>query len=719
MSKELGKRFNYSEREPEIYKLWEESGFFNPDNLPKGHKDPFCILIPPPNANDPLHIGHALFVSLQDMMTRYARMRGKKALWLPGMDHAGFETQVVYEKKLKKQGKTRLDMERDEFYKQVWDYTQKNRDTVRGQLKKLGASADWSREVFTLDDKIINTVYRTFKKMYDDELIYRGERLVNYCTTHQTAFSDLEIVREERKDPLYYIKYGPLTLATVRPETKFGDTAIAVNPDDKRYKEYIGKEIEIETVLGKKKMKVIADEYVDPEFGTGVVKITPAHDENDFEVWLRHKDEIPGPVETIDKNGRMTSVAGPYEGMKIMEAREKIVEDMKNKGLIEKIEEDYKHSVALCYKCKNIIEPMLMRQWFVKMEPLAKPAIDVVKKGEIKIIPSNQKKVYMHWMKNIKDWNISRQNWWGIEIPAWKCTACSEGKENETWIITEGEEPKKCPDCNKKDNLVRDPDVFDTWFSSGQWPFATLDYPNGDDFKTFYPTDIMETGYDILFFWVARMIMLGLYRTGEIPFNTVYLHGLVRDKDRQKMSKSKGNVIDPLGVVEEYGTDALRMALLTNTTPGRDPVLNMEQVRGYRNFSTKLWNVTRFLLMNVDAYSTSAKEGKEEKKMQKEIKATAKSVTKNMEKYRYAQAAEEVYHYAWHRFADELLEESKEIIFGDDAQEKSKRVTALINAWADVLKLLHPFMPFVTEELYGHLPIEDKKMLIIEKWPEA
>ncbi|MEX0877460.1 MAG: valine--tRNA ligase [Candidatus Spechtbacterales bacterium] len=764
MPKELEKRFNHTEREEKIYKLWEESGYFNPDNL-KG-KESFSILMPPPNANDPLHIGHALFVTIQDVMTRYTRMKGKKALWLPGMDHAGFETQVVYEKKLKKQGKSRLDMTREQFYKEVWDYTQSNRDTVRGQLKKLGASCDWSRETFTLDEKIVNTVYATFKKMYDDGLIYRGKRLVNYCTKHQTAFSELEIMREERTDPLYYMKYGPFSLATVRPETKFGDTAVAVNPKDKRYQKYVGKEIEIETLTGKRKLKVIADDYVDPEFGTGVVKITPAHDPNDYEVWLRHKEEIPGPIETIDKNGRMTAIAGPYEGMKVEEARKQIIADLKEKGLIDKVEKDYVHSVALCYKCNTIIEPMLMEQWFVKMEPLAKPAIDVVKKGDasagsaqgIKILPPSQKKVYLHWLKNIKDWNISRQNWWGIEIPAWRCTACNANPKSETqnskqiqnsqpeadqpsadndpsrlrqaeadqnskqekWIITEGEEPKKCPDCGNKE-LERDPDVFDTWFSSGQWPFATLDYPDGNDFKEFYPTDIMETGYDILFFWVARMVMLGIYRTGKVPFRTVYLHGLVRDKDRQKMSKSKGNVIDPLGVIEEFGTDALRMALITNTTPGRDPVLNMEQVRGYRNFSTKLWNVTRFLLMHADAYaSTVNSEQKTENRddqINREVKKLIKSVTENMEKYRYSQAAEEVYHYAWHRFADELLEESKEILFSEDTEAKSKRITALTNAWADVLKLLHPFMPFITEELYGHLPVENKRLLLVETWP--
>lgn len=730
VKKQLEKRYNHQEVEARIYKLWEKSGYFNPDKLPPRHKKPFTIIMPPPNANDPLHIGHALGMTIEDIIIRYNRMQGKKTLWLPGMDHAGFETQVVYEKKLEKQGRSRFKMTRDDFYKEVWDYTQKNRDIVRQQIKRLGASCDWSRETFTLDEKIINTVYETFKKMYDENLIYRGKKLVNYCIKHQTAFSELEIQHEQRKDPLYYIKYGPLVVATVRPETIFGDTALAVNPNDKRYKKYIGKEIEVDMLIEKRKIKVISDKYVDPKFGTGALKITPAHDQNDYEMWLRHKDDISGPIQAINKEGRLTKITGKYAGMKILEARKKIVQDMREKGLIKKIDVNYTHNVALCYKCKNTIEPVLMKQWFIDIKPLATPAIKAITTNKIKITPSNQRKVYLHWMRNIKDWNISRQNWWGIDIPAWKCTECSSNKnnnanndddENETWIITKGEEPKECTKCGGK-KLERDTDVFDTWFSSGQWPFATLNYPDGKDFKKYYPTSTMETGYDIIFFWVARMIMLGIYRTGKIPFKLVYLHGLVRDKDKQKMSKSKGNVIDPLGIIEEYGTDALRMALTIGTSIGKDPTISEDKIRGYRNFTTKLWNVTRFLIMNLENYTPKKQLPNltpKDKKILKEFEEVVKKVTHNMKANRYWQAAEDIYHYSWHTFADKIIEDSKKILQGDDSKTKKSRQYVLIKIWSDTLKLLHPFMPFITEELYSYLPIKDKKMLIIEKWPEA
>ena len=715
--KELDKRYNHKESEPRIYAFWEKSGYFNPDKLPPRHKDPFCILIPPPNANDPLHIGHALFVTLEDIMTRYARMKGKKALWLPGMDHAGFETQVVYEKKLQKEGKSRLNMKREQFYKEVWNYTQKNRDIVREQLKNLGASCDWSREVFTLDDKVIKTVYKTFQDMYKEGLIYRGERLVNYCVKHQTAFSELEIEHQEKDDKLYYLKYGPLTVATVRPETIFGDTAIAVNPADKRYKHYIGKRVEVDLIIEKRRMPVIADSVIDPEFGTGVLKVTPAHDQNDYEIWQRHKDTVEGPIQVVDKNGRLNNKAGKYAGMKIEEAREMVVKDLKSKNLLKK-EENYKHSVALCYKCKNIIEPMLMKQWFVKIEPLAKPAIKAVKDEKIKIIPESQKKTYMHWMKNIKDWNISRQNWWGIEIPAWKCENCSSNNE-EVWTITAGKEPKKCSKCNGS-ALKRDPDVFDTWFSSGQWPFATLGWPNGKDFKTFYPTSTMETGYDIIFFWVARMIMLGLWRTGKVPFRLVYLHGLVRDKDRQKMSKSKGNTIDPLGVVKEYGADALRIALIVGNSIGKDPTIAEDKIRGYRNFATKLWNVTRFLLMNLEDYDQKQKVAltDQDKKISKDFKKFKEKITRYMERYEYWHAAEALYHFIWTTFASEILESSKEILNGSSKKIRKSRQKLLLNIWIDALTMLHPFMPFITEELYQYLS-SDKEPLMIRKWPTS
>ena len=720
-------RYDHLAIESRIYKLWEKSGFFNPTSpryarlrgtrpsstRKQSKNDTFCIIMPPPNANDPLHIGHALFVTLEDIMIRYARMRGKKALWLPGMDHAGFETQVVYEKKLEKQGRSRFQMTREEFYKEVWDYTQNNREIVRNQLKKLGASCDWSRERFTLDPAIVEIVHHTFKKMFDEGLIYRAERLVNYCTKHRTAFSELEVRHEEPKDPLYYMKYGPITLATVRPETKFGDTAIAVHPKDPRYTQYIGKELEVDTLLGKRTIKVISDEHVDPKFGTGAVKVTPAHDPDDFAMWQRHKDEIPGPLQVIGLDGRLTEKTGLYAGMKVAEARQKVSEDMQAAGLMEKIDPEYAHTVALCYKCGTVLEPMLMKQWFMHMPPLAKPAIKAVTSGEITIYPAWQKKIYFHWLKNIKDWNISRQNWWGIEIPAWRCKDCST-KENETWTATAGKAPTACRACKGK-NLEQDPDVFDTWFSSTQLPYAMLlaqrkqqatsNKQQGKlpwltkDFQTFYPTAVMETGYDIIFFWVARMVMMGLWATGKVPFTTIYLHGLVRDKDRQKMSKSKGNVIDPLGVAEMYGTDALRMALVTGTSAGRDPIVSEEKIRGYRNFATKLWNIARFLQMNLEDFSPSARItlSPKDKKIRKECDAIITKMSKYMEAYQFSQAAETCYHYIWHTFADKIIEESKTAL-----QNKKTRASLqqlLISIFADTLKTLHPFMPHGTEDI--------------------
>ena len=708
---ELPKTYDHKRVEDKIYALWEKSGFFNPDKLPKTHKKPFTILMPPPNASNPLHAGNAVMIALEDIMIRYHRMKGEKTLWLPGEDHAGFETQVVYEKKLEKEGRSRFQMTREQFYQEVWRYTQENRTVVRNQIKKLGASCDWSRDTFTLDPHIVKTVYGTFKKMFDDGLIYRAERLVNYCTKHRTAFSELEIKHEERKDPLYYMKYGPITLATVRPETKFGDTAIAVHPKDKRYQQYIGKELQVETVLGKKKIKVIADESVDPEFGTGAVKVTPAHDFNDFETWQRHKQEIPGPIQVIGQDGKLTQVAGPYAGMKVSEARQKVAKDMQTKGLMEKIDETYSHTVALCYKCNNVIEPILMAQWFVRVEPLAKTATEAVKRRKIAIIPKNQEKIFFHWMKNIKDWNISRQNWWGIAIPAWQCSECS------SWTITQGKKPAKCSKCTSS-KLMRDPDVFDTWFSSGQWPFATLGLPDGKDFKTFYPTSVLETGWDILFFWVVRMIMLGLYCTGKVPFKTVYLHGLVRDKDRQKMSKSKGNVVDPLGITEQYGTDALRMALTIGNMPGKDTILSEDKIRGYRNFVNKIWNIARFLFLNTKDYQPKIRPRLtlQDRRIQKEFSVMAKKTTQYLEKFQFSHAGETLYHYLWHAFADKILEGSKPVL--QDPKKRAARQYVLMSIFSDLMKLLHPFIPFVTEEIYQQLPLKDKKeTLMVEKWP--
>ncbi len=709
---EISKVYEPKKVEDGIYELWLKTGFFNPDKLPGKRKKTFTIIMPPPNANGSLHIGHAVFVTLEDIMVRYHRMKGDKTLWLPGADHAGFETQVVFDKKLEKEGRSRFKIPKDQLYQEMLEFTLSNKKIMEGQLKKLGASCDWSREKFTLDKDIIKIVYKTFEKLKNDGLIYQGERIVNWCPKHQTSLSDLEIKYEERNDPFYYIKYGPLELGTVRLETKFGDTAVAVNPKDKRYKKYIGEVIEIETLLGKRKIKVIADEAVDMEFGTGVVKVTPAHDPVDFEIWQRHKSEIPPPVQVIDKFGRLTEKAGPYQGLKVLEARQKIAEEMAKKGLLDpsKTDLNYKHNVAVCYKCGSIIEPMILgEQWFVKMT--AKPnskkyslrdlAVQAVKKGDVKFIPKRFEKIFFHWMKNIKDWNISRQITWGIKIP----------EKNSS-------------------------DVFDTWFSSGQWPFATLLASGGSksklkmkneklpwttkDFETFYPTDVMETGWDILFFWVARMVMLGLYVTGKIPFKYVYLHGLVRDKDRQKMSKSKGNVIDPLGVIDLYGADALRMALIVGNAPGNDPIIYEEKIRGYRNFANKIWNASRFVLMNLNGFNFKNKPAltKKDEKTLENLKKFVKEITELMESFKFYRAAEKLYLYFWHTFADKIIEAQKERLNNKGGKERQASQYILLEVLKTNLKLLHPFIPFITEEIYQKLPIKNKKeCLMIESWP--
>ena len=690
---ELPSQYNAKEVEDKIYQLWEKSGFFAPEahqpraGNPNKNKT-FTIIMPPPNANGSLHIGHALFVTLEDIMIRYQRMRGKKTLWLPGADHAGFETQVVFDKKLEKEGRNRFQIPPDQLYKEILEFTLTNKKVMEHQLKKLGASCDWSREKFTLDENIIKVVYDTFEKLKKDGLVYKGKRIVNWCTKHQTSLSDVEIKYEERIDPLYFIKYGPITVATGRPETLFGDVAAAVNPKDKRYKDLIGKEVPLP--LTDKKIPVIADDLVDIKFGTGVVKVTPSHDPVDFEIGKKHNLE---GIQSVDFRGKLSEVAGVYAGLNIEEGRKKVVEDLEKLGLIEKIDKDYKHMVASCYKCNRIIEPMILdNQWFIKMTSKTKSgklslrdsAVKAVKDKKIVFVPKRMEKVFLHWMKNLRDWNISRQITWGIPIP--------------------GDESGQ---------------VFDTWFSSGQWPFAALKANSEKDFKNFYPTDVMETGWDILFFWVARMIMLGIYATGKVPFKYVYLHGLVRDKERQKMSKSKGNVIDPLGVVDLYGADALRMALTVGNTPGSDPIVSEEKIKGYRNFATKIWNASRFVLMNLDGYKAGSKIQltAKDKKTLKDFQKQAKEITKEMEGFKFYLASEKIYHYFWHTFCDKIIEKQKPRLYGQDKKEKSASQRLLITLLFESLKLLHPFMPFITEEIYQQLPLKNKKgCIMIEEW---
>jgi len=699
--------------EGKIYKLWEKSGFLKAN--PRSKKKPFSIIMPPPNANGVLHIGHAVFVTLEDIMIRYQRMKGREVLWLPGTDHAGIMTQVVYEKKLVKQGKTRFDLGREEFYKQTYKFSMENKKKVENQLRKLGASCDWSRSKFTLNPKISKSVFYTFKKMYDDGLIFRGKRIINWCPRCQTALSDLEVDYQERKNPLFYIKYGPLILATVRPETKFGDTAIAVHPDDKRYKKYIDKEIKVKTVLGEIKMKVISDKSIDPQFGTGVTKITPAHDPNDFEIGKKHKLEIR---QVIGFDGKLNEKTGKYVGMKVLEAREKIIKELQKMNLIEKTDSNYKHSVAVCGRCKATIEPLISEQWFVKTKKLAAPAIKAVKDKKIELIPRYFKKTYYHWMENIRDWCISRQIWWGHRIPVWYCQ-CGEK-------IIAIEKPKSCPKC-KNSKLRQDTDTLDTWFSSGQWPFTVFGWPQKtEDFKYFYPTTVLETGWDILFFWVARMIMFGIYCTKKVPFRYVYLHGLVRDKDRQKMSKSKGNVIDPLGVIDLYGADALRMALIFGTSPGRDVIISEDKIISQRKFTNKIWNATRFVLgqignskfQNLKSKVKSKNLTKADKKILKALNRMVKSVTKNLDNFRFHEAAQNSYHFFWHEFCDYYIEESKKQL--QDKKSKDQTLNILLYVLLACLKLLHPFMPFITEEIYQKLPLKDKKKcLMVEQWPKV
>ena len=679
---ELSPQYNSKEVEEKIYKLWEESGFFNPDNLPSRHKKPFTIIMPPTNANGNLHAGHALVMTIEDIMIRYKRMQGFKALWLPGLDHAGFETQVVYEKKLEKEGKSRFKMAPENLYKEIWDFTDENKKNIEAQIKKMGASCDWSRKKFTLDEDIVKTVYQTFEKLNKDGLIYKGKKIINWCPKHQTTLSDLETVDTEKVDKFYYLKYGPFTIATARPETKFGDKYVVMHPKDKRYKDYKdGQKIELEWINGPITATIIKDDVIDMDFGTGVMTITPWHDAVDFGIAERHNLE---KEQIIDFYGKLLPIAEEFSGMKILEARPKIIEKLQAKGLVEKIEENYKHIVKTCYKCNSLIEPQIKDQWFLKMKPLAEPAIKAIKSNKIIFTPEHYKKIALHWLENILDWPLSRQIVWGIPIPG------------ET-------------------------DTFDTWFSSGQWPYASLGYPNSKDFKTFYPTDVMETGGDLIFFWVARMIMFSLYNTRKIPFKNVYMHGLILDAKGQKMSKSKGNVINPLDLIEKFGTDALRMSLIVGNTPGTSLPLDENRIKGYRNFATKIWNASRFVLMNLETYNPDAKIKltDNDKKTLKDFQKFAKEITKDMDNFKFYIASEKIYHYFWHTFCDKIIEEQKSRLFGKNEQDKLASQHLLITLLSNSLKILHPFMPFITEKIYQQLPIKNsakQKYLMIESW---
>lgn len=684
------KPYDSQAAEPAIYTKWAESGYFVPENLPNlpdgsPRTEPYTIIMPPPNANGSLHAGHAVFVTIEDLLIRYNRMKGKKTLWLPGADHAGFETQVVYEKKLEKEGRTRFGMDPGVLRNEILQFTMANKSFMEGQMRQLGASCDWNREKFTLEPDIVRTVYDTFKKLYTDDLVYRGKRIVNWCSKHQTSLSNLETERVSRTDPFYYFKYGPFTIGTVRPETKFGDKYVVMHPDDQRYAQYKeGDKIELEWINGPMTATVIKDEASDPAMGSGVMTITPWHSSVDFDIAKRHGLDIE---QIIDERGKLLPIAGEFAGMSIKEARPLIVEKLKSKGLVEKIDEKYMHEVPVCYKCSREIEPQVKEQWFVKIKSLAEPVSKAIEAGEVTFYPEHYKKILLNWLTNIEDWNISRQIVWGIPIPVWY-KANDKGGD-----IFVGE---NAPD----EGWERDPDTFDTWFSSGQWPFATLGYPDGKDFDTFYPTQVMETGGDLIFFWVSRMLMLGLYRTGKLPFSTVYLHGMVVAKDGTKMSKSKGNVISPLEMSEKYGTDALRMGLIIGNTPGTPTALYEDKIKAYKHFANKIWNITRFVL-------SQKNQGELVPDLKAEFDSLAKDMTNDIEQYRFYMAGEKLYHYLWDRFAAEIIEESK------GHPEYSATLYYILE---NSLKLLHPFMPFITEEIWGSMP-NAKNLLIVEPWP--
>jgi valyl-tRNA synthetase len=694
----LPKVYEPAQYEADVYALWEKAEAFRPSKTGKS----YSVVVPPPNANGNLHMGHALALALEDIAVRYHRSRGDSAVLIPGADHAGFETQAVYEKHLAKEGKSRFDFTREELYAGMWDFVAQNRTNFEDQFRRIGAGVDWSRFTFTLDEKVVKLAYATFKKMWDEKLIYRGERLVNYCTFHRTGFADIEVVYEEATTPLYYMKYGPFELATTRPETKFGDTAVAVHPGDERYKQYVGNVITVEGVNGPFDVQVIADEMVDPNFGTGVVKITPAHSFDDWEAAQRHN--LPAK-RVINHDGTMNHEAGRFAGMTIMEARTAVVEALKEKGLLVRIDEHYQNRVGHCYKCGTVIEPMLMEQWFVGMKPLTGPAIAALKTGKVVFYPESKKTQLIAYLENLKDWNISRQIAWGIPIPAFQNV-----DDSDDWIYDE-RITEEIIEVNGK-TYHRDPDVFDTWFSSSSWPYATLDYPDGDDYKKHYPLDLMETGFDILFPWVSRMLMFGLYNTGDVPFKTVYLHGLVLDEHGQKMSKSKGNVLNPVDFIEKYGSDAVRMGMITGMSAGNNQPFGLPKVVGARNFCNKLWNIARYIedVIGDDAAPDRAKPDTDaDHWVLQRLEATTQTISAHLDAYRFSEAYETLYHFVWDDFADWYIEASKATV--------NKPLLAF--ALESILKLAHPFAPFLTETIWQTLAWAPDTLLATSEWPKV
>lgn len=711
-NKELSTTYNPKEFEDRIYKTWEENKYFTP--VIDKSKKPYSIVMPPPNITGKLHLGHALDNTLQDMLIRFKRMQGYCTLWLPGEDHASIATEVKVANELAKQGLDKKEMGREAFLEEVWKWTEEYREKIRQQLKKMGVSADFTREAFTMDEHLDKAVKHVFVKLYNEGLIYRGNRITNWCPKCQTALSDAEIEYEEQDGFFWHINYpladgsGSLEIATTRPETLLGDTAVAVNPNDERFKDLVGKMLILP--LTNREIPIIADDYVDMEFGTGAVKITPAHDPNDYQVGLRH--DLP-QIKVMDDKGIINELGGKYQGMDRYEARKAMVKDLEEQGLLVKVK-PHTHNVGTHDRCGTTVEPMISNQWYVKMESLAKPAIDVVREKKTKFVPERFEKTYLNWMENIQDWCISRQLWWGHRIPVWYCGDCGEINVAEV-------APCKCSKCGSE-NLTQENDVLDTWFSSALWPFSTLGWPEKtEDLEYFYPTSTLVTGYDIIFFWVARMIFSGLHNMKETPFDTVLIHGIIRDSEGRKMSKSLGNGVDPLEVIDTYGADALRFMLVTGNAPGNDIRYYPERVESARNFANKIWNASRFVMMNLDKevmnkYADCKEYSLADKWILSKMNTLVKEVTENMDKFELGIALQKVYDFMWTEFCDWYIELVKPVFYGDDEKAKGVTYNVLNTVLVTGLKLLHPVMPFITEEIYTHLT--DEETITTSVWPE-
>ena len=708
--KQLPKVYDPQATEKRIYQMWLDGGWFAAHRDPS--KKPFTIVMPPPNVTGQLHMGHAMDCTLQDILIRYKRMKGYAALWLPGVDHAGIATQIKVEEELRKEGLTRYDLGREKFLEKVWDWKQKYGDRIVMQQRTLGSSCDWDRHRFTMDEGCSNAVRTVFVNLYKKGLIYRGSRIINWCPHCTTALSDAEVEYVDKPGHLWHIRYplsdgsGYVVVATTRPETMLGDTGVAVNPNDERYKDIVGKTC-ILPLVGRE-MPIVADEYVDMEFGTGCVKMTPAHDPNDFEVGLRHNLEV---IRVLDDNGCVNAEGGRYEGLDRYEARKQIVADLEAGGWLVKIE-DHAHNVGTCYRCGSDVEPIISAQWFVKMAPLVGPAIDAVTSGRTKFVPARFTKNYINWMEGLHDWCISRQLWWGHQIPVWYCADCGH-------MTCSMEDPTECEECHSR-NIERDPDVLDTWFSSALWPFETLGWPEKtEDLDYFYPTDVLVTGYDIITFWVSRMIFSGCEHTGQTPFHTVLIHGLVRDDKGHKMSKSLGNGIDPLEMVEQFGADALRMNMITGNSPGNDMRFYVERCEAMRNFANKLWNASRFVMMNLTVETNRLPDRLEleDRWILSKLNGLCREISDNFDKYELGVAAGKIYDFIWDTFCDWYIELTKPRLNGEDADAAVRAQQVLLYVLTEILKLLHPFMPFITEEIYQALPHEGDA-LMVQAYPE-